>query len=39
MTLERMPGRVELHEWLVDSYGRISDSFACLTRWRSLAMP
>jgi pilus assembly protein FimV len=24
---ERMPGRVEPHEWLVDSYGRTSDSF------------
>jgi pilus assembly protein FimV len=25
--VERMPGRVEPHEWLVDSYGRTSDSF------------
>ena len=23
----RLPGRVEPHEWLVDTYGRISDSF------------
>src|SRR3984885_50893 len=25
--VERMPGRIEPHEWLVDSYGRTSDSF------------
>ena len=25
--VERMPGRVEPHEWLVDTYGRTSDSF------------
>ncbi|HXO62288.1 MAG TPA: tetratricopeptide repeat protein [Candidatus Acidoferrales bacterium] len=25
--VEHMPGRVEPHEWLVDSYGRTSDSF------------
>ena len=25
--VERLPGRVEPHEWLVDTYGRTSDSF------------
>ncbi len=26
---ERMPGKIEPLEWLVDTYGRTSDSFRC----------